>query len=117
MQDQAQQDQATAQAAHAEALLDQFYKKGWTIDQFRKSLDKLAEIGLPKQTENVRPDQEIMLCLCGAVVATFENEPGNANLFLDAFPDALHFLLLTEHSPEAEAPRPELIQTDDFLMA
>ena len=52
----------------------------------------------------------------GEVVATFENEPGNANMFLAAFPRALHFLLLTIHSPDAEAPRPELVQSSDFLL-
>ncbi len=50
----------------------------------------------------------------GRVVATWENEPGNANLFLRAFPDGLHFLLETVHSPEAEAPDPALIRLPDF---
>ncbi len=53
----------------------------------------------------------------GDVVATFENEPGNANLFLRAFPDALHVLLTTIHSPEAEKPSRELVLTDDFELA
>ena len=52
----------------------------------------------------------------GEVIATFENEPGNANLFLRAFPQALHFLLLTVHSPGAESPHDELIESDDFLV-
>jgi hypothetical protein len=52
----------------------------------------------------------------GEVVATFENEPGNANLFLAAFPEALHVLLLTIHSPGAEPPRPELVQSHDFRL-
>lgn len=52
----------------------------------------------------------------GEVVATFENEPGNANMFLRAFPQAAHVLLLTIHSPEAEPPSRDLIQTGDFLM-
>jgi hypothetical protein len=52
----------------------------------------------------------------GEVVATFENEPGNANLFLSAFPEALHFLLMTVHSPGAEAPDPKLIKSDDFVI-
>lgn len=52
----------------------------------------------------------------GEVVATFENEPGNANLFLRAFPEALHVLLLTIHSPDAEPPERALIQTEDFLL-
>jgi hypothetical protein len=51
----------------------------------------------------------------GVVVATFENEPGNANLFLRSFPDARHFLLTTVHSPDAEEPRPELVRIPDFL--
>lgn len=52
----------------------------------------------------------------GEVVATFENEPGNANMFLAAFPAALHVLLLTIHSPGADAPRSELVRTADFLL-
>ncbi|MBI5363967.1 MAG: HAD family hydrolase [Planctomycetes bacterium] len=52
----------------------------------------------------------------GEVVASFENEPGNANMFLAAFPEALHVLLLTMHSPGAEPPRRELVRTDDFLL-
>ena len=53
----------------------------------------------------------------GHVVATFENEPGNANAFLRAFPEALHFLMRTVHSPDAEAPAPELLPSDDFRLA
>jgi beta-phosphoglucomutase-like phosphatase (HAD superfamily) len=52
----------------------------------------------------------------GEVVGTFENEPGNANLFRRAFPGGLHFLLETIHSPEAETPDPELIRTADFVL-
>ena len=52
----------------------------------------------------------------GRVVATFENEPGNANLFLRSFPDALHFLLETIHSPEPEIPDPRLIRSADFVL-
>jgi len=52
--------------------------------------------------------------LHGEVVATFENEPGNANLFLEAFPEAKHFLLDTVHSPEAEVPDPALSVIEDF---
>ena len=57
---------------------------------------------------------ERIRALGGEVVATFENEPGNANLFMRAFPAAKHFLLDTVHSPGAEAPDPSLIQMDDF---
>lgn len=53
----------------------------------------------------------------GEVVATFENEPGNANMFLRAFPDALHVLLETIHSPGAEKGSDLLVRTDDFVLA
>jgi hypothetical protein len=52
----------------------------------------------------------------GEVVATFENEPGNANMFLRAFPDALHVLLETIHSPGAEPPARELLRARDFVL-
>jgi len=52
----------------------------------------------------------------GRVIATFENEPGNANLFLQAFPEALHFLLLTVCSTDAEEPAEELLRTLDFVL-
>ncbi|MEY2807950.1 MAG: hypothetical protein RIR65_2367 [Planctomycetota bacterium] len=53
----------------------------------------------------------------GEVVATFENEPGNANMFSRAFPEALHFLLDTIHSPGAPAPDAKLVRIDDFRHA
>lgn len=52
----------------------------------------------------------------GEVVATFENEPGNANVFLAGFPEALHFLYGTVRSPEAEAPHADLIAIHDFYV-
>lgn len=55
--------------------------------------------------------------LRGEVVATFENEPGNANLFLRSFPAARHFLLETVHSPDAEAPDARLVRLPDFRHA
>lgn len=53
----------------------------------------------------------------GQVVATFENEPGNANMFARAFPGAVHVLLMTIASPEAEQPSAQLVLTDDFVLA
>jgi hypothetical protein len=50
----------------------------------------------------------------GQVVATFENEPGNANLFLRSFPEAVHFLLMTVHSPNADPPARTLKKIPDF---
>lgn len=52
----------------------------------------------------------------GEVVATFENEPGNANMFLAAFPSGMHVLLTTIASPGAEEPSPDLVLTRDFVV-
>ncbi len=52
----------------------------------------------------------------GPVVATFENEPENANLFLEQFPDGMHFFLLTEHSPKPVQPHADLIRIKDFTL-
>lgn len=35
----------------------------------------------------------------GAVVATFDNEPANCNLFAERWPGALHFFVETAHAP------------------
>jgi len=52
--------------------------------------------------------------LHGAVVATFDNEPGNCNQFIERFPKAMNFLVGRVHSPEAEKPAEGLIWIDDF---
>ena len=43
-------------------------------------------------------------------------EPGNANMFLRAFPDAIHVLLETIHSPGAEEGSEHLLRTPDFVL-
>lgn len=50
----------------------------------------------------------------GRVVATFENEPGNANLFHRRWPDAHAVLLNTQHAPEAPPLAPGCHVVDDF---
>ncbi len=50
----------------------------------------------------------------GSVIASFENEPGHANLLGESFPEALSFLLDTGHSSSAPAPSPALVHVDDF---
>lgn len=52
----------------------------------------------------------------GEVVATFENDPGNAHLFLRGFPGALHFLYGDVRAPDAEAPHPDLVPLHDFYL-
>ncbi len=50
------------------------------------------------------------------LVAQFENEPANANLFAAAWPDALHFLVGDVHSPNAPEPAAGVFHTDDFVL-
>jgi len=50
----------------------------------------------------------------GPVVATFENEPGHANRFAAAFPDALHYLVGDVHHPSAPEPAPRVTRVADF---
>lgn len=50
----------------------------------------------------------------GDVVASFENEPKNANIFHDAWPDAEHVLLDTVCSPDPPPLRPRITRIRDF---
>lgn len=52
----------------------------------------------------------------GRVVATFENEPANANLFVDHFPGATHVLVGNTHRPDAPAPHAAIHHVHDFVM-
>ncbi len=52
--------------------------------------------------------------LRGTVIATFENEPGNANMFRAAFPDALTFLVGSVHAPRPEPAHPAVLRIVDF---
>jgi hypothetical protein len=52
---------------------------------------------------------------CGEVVATFDNEPENCNIFQENFPEALNFWIDTEHSPDAVALNPALLRIDSFI--
>lgn len=53
-------------------------------------------------------------CWLGDVVATFENEPANANHFREALPDGVHVLLDTVCTPNAPAPHPDVRSLRDF---
>ncbi len=52
----------------------------------------------------------------GHLVATFDNEPGNCNIFKAVFPDIEAFLLDTQHLPGAPDPRPDVHVIEDFLL-
>jgi hypothetical protein len=50
----------------------------------------------------------------GAVVASFDNEPGNCNLFVERWPDAVVALVDTHHAPGAPALVPSATRIEDF---
>lgn len=50
----------------------------------------------------------------GQVVAAFENEPANANLFAEAFPEAHVLFLETVHSPNPPPLAPRIVRLKDF---
>lgn len=64
----------------------------------------------PFKREAIRAVRELR----GTVVATFENEPGNANLFLECFPEAVHFLVGSVRSPGGAEPDSGLVEIPDF---
>ena len=59
---------------------------------------------------------ETIRSLGGQVVATFENEPGNANLFVQSFPEAVHVLVGNTHRPDAPPPHESIARVHDFLL-
>src|SRR5262249_24471735 len=52
----------------------------------------------------------------GPVVAAFENEPANANLFAEHFPEAVEVFLDTIHSPEAPPLLDRIVVVKDFRL-
>jgi len=51
----------------------------------------------------------------GKVAASFENEPGHVNLFVERFPEGRHFLVETRHSGKPVALSPAARRIRDFL--
>jgi len=55
--------------------------------------------------------------LGGEVVATFDNEPGNCNMFLKRFPKAVNVWMKTTWNPDDNDASPELAVIEDFRMS
>jgi hypothetical protein len=53
----------------------------------------------------------------GTVVAAFENEPANINLFYETFPDAISVFLETSHKPNAPPVKEAIHRIDNYLNA
>ncbi|MBX3129769.1 MAG: haloacid dehalogenase-like hydrolase [Polyangiaceae bacterium] len=53
---------------------------------------------------------------CGVLVAAFDNEPGNCNIFKEAFPSCDVFLLDTQHHPSAPPLARDINVISDFVL-
>jgi len=60
-------------------------------------------------------DQAPLLRRLGQVVASFDNEPGNCNVFLREYPGAASVLLDTQHSPHAPPLLPGVASVRSFV--
>lgn len=54
------------------------------------------------------------LARLGRVVAAFDNEPANVNVFFDAYPDCVSVFLDTQYAPDPPALDPRAAVIDDF---
>lgn len=52
----------------------------------------------------------------GTVIATFDNEPANCNLFLDSWPDAANVFLETAHAPNPPPLATGMVRLRDFAL-
>lgn len=52
----------------------------------------------------------------GVVVGTFENEPGNTNLFAGRWPDAMHVFVDTHHAPNPPPLDSRAVSVKDFVV-
>jgi hypothetical protein len=64
--------------------------------------------------EVFKRDQAPLLRRLGTVVASFDNEPGNCNLFLRAYPEAASVLLDTQHTSHAPPLDPGVVVVRNF---
>lgn len=85
-------------------------------------------IGVPGTQLVLKPDAQLgddefkrdfmpALQRSGHLVATFDNEPGNCNIFKKLFPEVEAFLLDTQHLPGAPELRPDVHVIGDFTLS
>ena len=82
-------------------------------------------VGLTRTMMMLKPDSKTkdlafkqeacgFLSETGTVVAAFDNEPGNCNLFLKSWPDACSVFLATTHAPNPPALESGVVQISQF---
>jgi hypothetical protein len=84
------------------------------LGSFASLRDSGFPIGVPGTSLVCKPDPAIAderykrevcpeMARIGQVIASFDNEPGNCNAFLEHFPEAASVLLATQHAPNPPA--------------
>jgi hypothetical protein len=97
------------------------------IGTFQSLRDLGFPIGIPGtelvlKPDSAMPDAEFkgvtapLLCRVGRVIASFDNEPGNCNVFLAQHPDAESILIDTQHMPGAPPLDPGVRVITDFVI-
>lgn len=97
------------------------------IGSFRSLRDLGFPIGVPGTELVLKPDAAMpdeafkryeapRIARVGRVVAAFDNEPANCNVFAQAYPDADVVLLDTQHLPGAPSPLASVKVVADFRM-
>ena len=95
------------------------------LGSFASLRDTGFPIGVPGTSlvckpDPATPDEHYKRDVCpemgrvGEVIASFDNEPGNCNAFLEHFPRAASVLLATQHMPGAPALTPGVVTINDF---
>lgn len=90
-----------------------------SLQQLGFPLDERAALAMRgdlAQTDSDFKEAIVAAAAQATLVAQFENEPANANLFAAAWPDALHFLVGDVHSPNAPELLPSVVRTEDFVL-
>lgn len=97
------------------------------IGSFQSLRDLGFPIGVPGTELVLKPDAATpdetfkremapKLARVGRVIAAFDNEPANCNIFLDHYPTAASVLVDTQHMPGAPAPDAGVRVVGDFRM-
>ena len=97
------------------------------IGSFRSLRDLGFPIGVPGTELVLKPDASMpdeafkrltapKVGRAGKIVASFDNEPANCNIFLAHYPESVSVLVDTQHMPGAPKPAPAVSVIADFRM-
>ncbi len=96
-----------------------------SLGSFASLRDRGFPIGVPGTSLVCKPDPAIAdekykrdvcpeMARIGEVIASFDNEPGNCNAFLEHFPNAASVLVATQHMPGAPLLAAGVVTIEDF---